>query len=124
MNAVAKALARMNATNRALHGVSVQYARDGETIPLVAKMVQSDLEISDEAGLAITTRVIDFLVPCESLTIGGKLVEPQSGDRIQIQRAAGLEIYEVMQLGAEPAYEPADCYGIEWRIHTKRVKVQ
>jgi len=54
----------------------------------------------------------------------GRVLEPESGDTIRVQRAGKTEVYEAMRSAGGSHFEPEDPYGNSWRIHTQRVKIQ
>lgn len=77
----------------------------------------TDRDLLIDQELFINSSVRDFIVRRADLSDAGELIEPESGDRITI--VATGAVYEVCELGQEPAWRPSDEYDAAIRIHSR-----
>ncbi|HUX02736.1 MAG TPA: hypothetical protein VMY35_17375 [Phycisphaerae bacterium] len=111
----------MTATVQRAAAVRVQYVRGPQTIPAAAVIADVEIEVTGPFGWPVTSRATDFLVETQRLVMDGKPIEPEPGDRVRVDRKGRWDTYEVTTFGDQGHCEPADPYGVSWRIHTKLV---
>jgi len=121
MNAIERATRVLNSTTARLAGTDAEYIRAGRVVccpRVVAAAVSED--VLAEESFETRGRAQDWIVKVEALAVSGVPFEPAAGDRIRVRRAGKPWTYEVAELG-DHAAEPADAYGVAWRIHSKLV---
>jgi hypothetical protein len=101
--------------------VAVVYARGVERIDVKATLGTKLLKISDGAGgFRMQWVDMDFIIPCASLVLSGRTVEPRKGDVIELTRGEETARFEVLPISGEASWRD-DPHGTHWRIHGKRV---
>jgi hypothetical protein len=73
------------------------------------------------AEVSVVHLDLDWKFFAESLVVGGKIVEPMEGDRIETVDRPRREVYEVMRSGDSNCWEPSEPQSDYILIHTKRV---
>lgn len=103
--------------------VAMVYRRGALSVGLVVTRGRSEYETFDDEGNLITA-VTDatFHVGADELILGGSIVEPESGDRLEETTAKGMRIYEVMPSSGNRRPFARDASNQKLRIHTKLVK--
>jgi hypothetical protein len=98
---------------RTMHCTSaVIYRRPPDDRSLLATYGRTDVEVTDESGMTITTGVWDFLILAGDLGL-----VPRPGDQI----VTDGRTYEVMRLGGDGCWRWSDPYRTTYRIHTKEI---
>lgn len=98
----------------------VVYCRGEKRVQLKATPAQVAEELLAVEEFDLRARLLDWIVRAGDLVIDGLPTRPQKGDRIETARIGG-EVYEVAPLAAATECQPADAYGLQWRIHSKLV---
>jgi hypothetical protein len=98
---------------------TVLYRRGAESFQIPATVAATRYEVDDGYGVVLEQDMRDYIVAAEDLVLGGQVVVPERGDEIVETRDGAGYVYEVMDLGAEKHYRPADPDGSALRIHTK-----
>jgi len=99
----------------------VAYSSGADSVELAATLGSTTYEVTDDAGATVQTKATDFIVSADALVLGGEMVKPQPGDRIEVPAGDKVLVFEVMDLGGAGHYRPADPFGKAWRIHAKQV---
>lgn len=108
-------------------GVEVTYRRGGRkyapaTFTLQAVPGRNPVDVVDQSGVVLRAQVQDFIVKIAAFR--AKMPEPKypvRGDEIEMTVANGYRVVFVVtgEDFSTSHYEPADSYGVAWRIHTK-----
>jgi hypothetical protein len=99
----------------------VTYSRPGGASVLVqATIGRTVFKVQDARVFRLQWDGLDFLIErADLVAVIGAGGDPQKHD--QITRASGA-LHEVEETNGEPCFRNADPYGIDLRIHGKRVK--
>jgi len=101
--------------------VLARYVRGGETRQI--NVVASDVTIEAiEEGTTVVAEATRFRVLAEDLVFGGQRVRPEPGDQISLWRGGSWQTYEVMSIGTQSYYAPADSAGTAWWIYGKLIE--
>lgn len=108
-------------------GLTVEYRRPGEfAFPICMVPGRNPTEITDVNGTLLRGQVQDFIVDiCKLRNQMSDPKKPLRGDEIVANWADGQRIVYIVN-GEDIAtshYEPADSYGVAWRIHTKTDRI-
>lgn len=102
--------------------VTVTYRRGASSVSLAAVLGHQLLRVSDGRGNTKVERTDrDFIIRAADLVIGGSVVEPRRGDRIDLTTGSTTERFDVMAPGDEPPWRYADPHKQLIRVHTKHV---
>lgn len=94
------------------------YRRAGDFVSIRATTGTAEYEQENPGdGISRSFNERDFLVSAADLLLSGAPVEPQRGDRIDVDG----KTYEVNSDGAAPPWEWSDRFQTVYRIHTKEV---
>lgn len=98
----------------------VSYSRGDDSISLSAVVGRTRRDISDESGAVYRWESRDYLVSASDLRLGGRIVEPQEGDRITEQGPGrSVVVHEVRgAFRGSPAWEWSNPSRTTLRIHT------
>ena len=113
------ALAGAFKTLRTSLGDQVAYSRGTQTAYLTAIMADVLYEVTTGDGGTETWSSRDFLMEAAALKLGGVVVEPARGDRIEAESQA----WEVVGPGNQPCFEYSDPYKLGLRVHTRGIGV-
>ena len=105
-------------------GVDVVYRRPGQfSFSIRAIPGRNPVEITDQSGMVLRGQVQDFVIDIKSLKTAiqtDSIKRPLRGDEIVMELAGERIVFVVNgEDFATSHYEPADPYGVAWRIHTK-----
>jgi len=105
-------------------GVEVIYRRPGQfSFPITAVPGRNPVEITDQNGLVLRGQVQDFvfdIAKLKSMIVSDSIKRPLRGDEIVYEVAGERVVFVVNgEDFATSHFEPADSYGVAWRIHTK-----
>lgn len=116
---LAKARAFLSAGLQTAAGVSVTYARQGETtLSLTAIPGRTVFSSTLDGAAKIEFGDRDYLVEAADLTYG----EPALGDRITEVIDGTTTVFEIVTPNTgEPAWRWSDPSHTRWRIHCKKV---
>lgn len=89
----------------------VVYRRGASDTTVNASYGATKYEQVDAGGVAIESRVWDFLIAADEIS------EPQAGDRI----IADGQIYELLPLGGDGVWRWSDPFRQVYRIHTRQI---
>lgn len=113
------------ARQRTRHAASpVTIARGASSIVVPATKGRSKFDVDDGNGFVNRIETQDFIVLAADYAFDGVAVEPVAGDQIFDGPAGEAVVYEVMSMPGVQAFERSDHFGLELRIHTKRVDRQ
>lgn len=107
-------------TVQKLAGLTVRYQSGDYVVaglPATPAAVSAEV-LFDPEDSATAALAQDWLIDTDAITYAGLAQRPRAGDRITVADGRGQRVYEVVPLGGRH-YEPADSYGLQWRIHTK-----
>jgi hypothetical protein len=109
----------------------IRYIRGDSFVDILATIGETTFEQLDREGILLKFESRDFIFPGEVLRLGGSVIEPVKGDRIEhwlewdatLNACVGtlLWSYEVMALGTEPVFRYSDRHHGEIRVHTKEI---
>ncbi len=104
-------------------GISVTYRRPGVfSFNIVAVPGRNPVDIVDRNGAVLRGQVQDFIVTIATMMRGMSAdpKKPKRGDEI-VSTFGELKIVYLVtgEDFATSHYEPADSYGVAWRIHTR-----
>jgi len=121
MDRLKDATTRLNERLGARAARQVVYCRGPDAVTLTASVGSSLLRIAaGEAGEYQTIRTDrDYLFAAAELALGGFVVEPQKGDRVE--DATDGRAYEVFAPRGEPAWRYSDNRRLRVRVHTQDV---
>lgn len=91
------------------------------SVTLQATEGRTGWQVVDESGVEHTFESRDFLVRTADLIIGGSVVRPQAGHRIEDASSGETRVYEVMAPPGFQVYNESDPYALQTRIHTKKI---
>ena len=101
--------------------VSMTYRRGALSVGVQVTRGRSEYQTYDDEGNFVTEITdADFIMPADRLTLGGSIVEPRRGDRLEEVTKTGTRIYEVMPSGNRRPFA-IDPTGQMLRIHTKLI---
>lgn len=106
-------------------GLRVRYeSGDHRVEQLRATPAAVSAEVLVEEDLGVRALSQDWLVDRDQLRYQGQRQKPAAGDRLVLLDDAdgARRVYEVVALGGGSHYEPADPYGLQWRIHSKLIQ--
>ncbi len=95
-------------------GVDVEYLHDSQTFDVVAVVGDVEVDVVDESGLSVRSRVWDFIIRASDLGF-----DPVAGDVITWNGRR----HEVMNLGGDGVWRWSDPARTYYRIHTKDIGV-
>jgi len=109
--------------------MSMIYRRGALSVGVQVTVGRSEYDAFDDEG-NLVTQVTDatFIMAADKLTLGGSVVEPESGDRLEEVTSRGTRHYEVMssgggvQSGSHRRPFSRDASNQFLRIHTKFIK--
>lgn len=98
------------------------YRRGSSSVEVPLTQGKSEYTTYDDEG-NLVTKVTDatFICPACRLMLGGKVVEPVAGDRIETKRGTKTLVYEVVPRGNLQPFS-LDSTGTMLRIHTKLIQ--
>ena len=96
------------------------YRRDGESVRIAAATGATVMEVTDESGVSVRTRQMDFIVSVADLSLAGQPTEPRVGDRITMTDGGRALVFEVLALPGGEHFR-TDPTGRMFRIHAKQV---
>lgn len=101
-------------------GRQVTYRRGADSVTLTATVGSSLLRLTEPGGGSRIERTErDYLIAPDLLVLGGRVVEPRRGDRVE--DAADGRVYEVLAPEGEAPWRYADGRGTLLRVHCKDV---
>ena len=122
MNFLQRGIAWLDRQRVARLSQQVVYQRGGESVELAATLGATTVEITDDTGAMVRSPQMDFIVSTDALALGGVVVMPRIGDRINVVAAGGKTlVYEVLSLPDGRHYRPCDPGGQMIRIYAKQV---
>ncbi|MGB5334395.1 MAG: hypothetical protein WBN07_02160 [Woeseiaceae bacterium] len=107
-------------------GVQIQYRRPGSfSFNIVAVPGRNPTDVFDQNGTVLRAQVQDFIVDIARfrrlMSTGDR---PLRGDEILMEVAGQTVVFLVTGEDiATSHYEPADSYGVAWRIHTRSDRI-
>lgn len=102
--------------------VVVTYRRGNLWVELLATPGRSEDEQVDAYGAAYRVNMRDWIINADDLVLGGELVEPEAGDRIEWDDGTGKpRTYEAAAENGEPPWRYADAHERRLRIHAKKL---
>lgn len=107
-------------TASAIGGVEIVYNRGDEAVEMTAIKGRSQRETTTTEGYRIEYTDLDFIILTQDLILGGKISEPQRGDRIK--ECYTDELWEVLPFGDAGCFEKCDSSGLRIKIHVKKVQ--
>lgn len=123
MNPAARAIAIAQRTVARHSGLSVRYdsgAAHVDDVRAVPAAVSADVLVEED--LATRALAQDFFIGTGALRYDGVANKPKVGDRITVTDGGDTRIYEVLRLSGKSHFEPADPYGLQWRVHTLMIQ--
>jgi hypothetical protein len=99
----------------------VLFKRGEDRVAVFATIGKTVFQIDEGTGIATQFESRDFLISAVELVIGGKIVLPERGDRIEEMQEEKTFEYEVLAPGKEPCFRYSDLYRNTLRIHTKQI---
>lgn len=111
-------LARMRAAHAS---ETVTYRRGVLSVELSASPVPDIYEANREGGATVQAQRMDWIIPAASLILGGSVVEPQAGDRIEWINGETTETYELQPVDAEEAASRLDANKTQYLAHSRLV---
>lgn len=102
--------------------VTLIYARGAETVDLTGLAWVGRMNTVRQVGVAGAAIVYgdrDYIIPIETLVIGGQRVEPKRGDRIRETVAGVTRVFELVSQAGEPEWRWSDDERTAYRVHTK-----
>ena len=100
---------------------TVTYCRGQAEAVVLATVGRTTFEVEDSTGVAERFESRDFIITAADLVLGGEVVTPERGDRIEETAGNQTLVYEVVGPGQEPCWRWSDPYRLALRIHTKQV---
>lgn len=107
-------------------GVRVEYRRPGQfSFPIVAIPGRNPVEVVDQNGVVLRGQLQDFIVDIAKMkSLMSQDYRPMRGDEIVMPLGDDRVVFVVNGEGFSTShYEPADSYGVAWRIHTKSDRI-
>jgi hypothetical protein len=100
----------------------VTYQRGGESVQIAATLGATSVEVADEAGATVQSPQTDFIISADALVLGGTVVTPLVGDRINVPSGGDKTlVYEVLSLPDGRHFRRCDGSQRMLRIHAKQV---
>lgn len=96
----------------------VTYAREDDSVSLLATIGQTDFSGESDTGARIEWVSRDFIINAADLVLGGETIRPEAGDMIT---DANGDDYEVLAPARQTPWNWSDRSKIRIRIHTKSV---
>ena len=100
---------------------SVVYKRDAQSVAIAATVGSVQASPQDTEGMIVDAESVDFIIRAADLVLGGSGTTPQDGDTIEYDAGGGVIVYQVRRDELDQVYRPCDEYGLDWRVHTKRL---
>jgi len=123
MSIFAEIMAGAQAVLAGISGESATYDGAAGRLTVTVRGLVSKWASTDAYGVTTTTTTNDWRVDVAELVADGERFEPEPGDVITIRRGQDSQQFEVMQPpGNEPCFRFSDSTGLEYQIHTKRIK--
>lgn len=118
-NRLSIGVARLGDRMRSHASENVVYMRGAVQVSVPAVLGETRFEEVDDNGVVIRTRVQDFLIAADDLSISGSKTIPADGDTI-VHVVGGVSYsYRVAAFGGEPPWRWSDEFKARFRIHTK-----
>ncbi len=105
-------------------GCTITYSRGLVSVPLDARIGDTQFETDAEFGPAIETESRDYLIEVADLILDDAVTLPVSGDQIRETVDSTTFVYEVSAFGNEPCFRYSDDFHQLLRIHTKLVATE
>lgn len=121
---LARGVAHLASRLKAHGSVTIVIRRGPLSVSLSATLADSLLRTSDRAGNTKIERTDrDFIFTAADLILGGVVVTPERGDKVDVTFGSTVSRYEIMAFGGgtEPHWRYEDNHNILIRVHTKFV---
>lgn len=103
---------------KAVAGVPITYQRGASSVSLTAVPASTTIEVADDEGAIIKSRIRDFLIRASELIIDGSAVLPERGDQI-VETVGDYEYTrEVLGPAGDQPFRFWDKGLTVFRIHT------
>lgn len=102
-------------------GRDVTYVRGAQSATLRAIRGRVVFEADTGPGVRENYQAWDWILPLESLVLGGAATLPQAKDQIRETIAGVQHAYTVLDLGSQQPYE-LDATRTQLRVHTKKTE--
>lgn len=111
----------LSATRHVSMVESVTYKRGSLSVDLSATIGRVGTDQQDTEGMIVDLEGVDFIIRADDLVLGAVSTIPRDGDTIEYDPGSGVVVYQVRRDETDEVFRPCDEYGLDIRIHTKRM---
>lgn len=119
---LASGVAFLDAQRKASMSQTIEYERDGDFVSISATLGATDYEVSDENGITMQAKSMDFIVSAGDLILSSVPIRPLIGDEIRLPQGDVTLLFEVVELNGREHFVE-DGFGQTFRIHANQVGV-
>lgn len=121
MTNIMKLGATMLSTTRASSmSESIVYKRAALSVTIDATIGRVGADQGEVEGVIVDLEGVDFILAAATLILGS-LTLPQEGDTIEYDPGTGVVVYEVRPNDLDQLFRNCDEFGLDIRVHTKRL---